>query len=385
MKNIFLAGSTGSIGKSAVDVALSYPESLRVTGIAAGHYSSELKKQVLRLKPAFCILSSKIEMEKAGRELKGLTKNGTVYLCGEEGMEEAVLRGNTDVVLNAISGSAGLLLSYRALEAGKDLALANKESMVMAGEVLNKIAKSRKAGIIPVDSEHSAVFQCLNCGKKNHLKKLILTASGGPFYKLPAGKFQEITKDMALNHPKWKMGKKITVDSATLANKGLEIIEAHFLFDVPEENIDVLIHPQAVIHSMVEFVDGSVIAQMGDTDMKGPIGYALSYPSRFKDLMKPLDIAGIRTLEFFKPDEKKFPFLNLARQALRTGKSMPAVFSEANEFFVNLFLENRISFTDIAKSVEKIMENHTPFALRTIDDVIEAKRQVHEFLKCYII
>lgn len=386
MKNIFLAGSTGSIGKNSVEVALSYPEDLSIKGIAAGHFSEELKSQIIKIKPAYCILSSLEEMEKTRSGLNGINGfGGIIFGYGDEGLKEAVSGDDIDIVLNAISGSSGLLLSYFALESGKDLALANKESMVMAGEVLNKTATSKNAFIIPVDSEHSALFQCLNCGRKKDLKKLILTASGGPFFNTPAGEFSGITVEMALNHPRWKMGKKITIDSATLANKGLEIIEAQYLFGVKEEDIDVVIHPQAIIHSMVEFMDGSVIAQMGNADMKGPIGYALSYPSRFHGLMSPIDVTKIGKFEFFVPDENKFPFLNLARFALREGRSMPATFCEANEFFVNLFLEGEISFTDIALNVEKVMNSHTPFNLENISDVMEAKKLARELSQKFFL
>lgn len=374
MRKIFLAGSTGSIGKNTMEVALSYPNKLKITGIAAGHFGAELKGQIIRLKPSYCVLSSRAESDKAKSALESADME-TKFLFGEDGLKEAIFNGDFDIVLNAISGSAGLMPSYWSLKAGKDLALANKESMVMAGGILNRIAESSRAKIIPVDSEHSALFQCLNCGKKSDVNKLILTASGGPFYDKDKASFKEITPAMALNHPKWKMGKKITIDSSTLANKGLEIIEAYFLFGIDEKYIDVLIHPQAVIHSMVEFKDGSIIAQMGQPDMKGPIGYALSYPRRFHSLMKPLSLADIAVVEFFKPDDKKFPFLRLARQALRIGKSMPAVFCEANEFFVNSFLSNKISFNGIAENVEKVMEKHNPFELNGIEDVIEAKRQ----------
>ncbi|MCL4542879.1 MAG: 1-deoxy-D-xylulose-5-phosphate reductoisomerase [Deltaproteobacteria bacterium] len=345
MKNIFIAGSTGSVGKSAVEVALLYPEKLSVKAIAAGHFTEELKRQIIKLNPSYCILSLKTEMDNAKSETSGLTGIKTKFLCGEDGFSELISNENLDIILNAISGSSGLMLSYLGLKAGKNLALANKESIVMAGDILNRVAKFNKADIIPVDSEHSALFQCLNCGNKPDLKKLILTASGGPFYDLQNGAFTGVTRDMALNHPKWKMGKKITIDSSTLANKGLEIIEAHYLFDVDEKDIEVLIHPQAVVHSMVEFMDGSVIAQMAQADIKGPIGYALSYPDRFHGLMEPLNFAQIGRLEFLEPDTQKFPFLNLAREALRVGRSMPAVFCEANEFFVKAFLENKISFT----------------------------------------
>ncbi len=375
MRKIFLAGSTGSIGKNTMEVVFSYPNKLKITGIAAGHFGAELKWQVIKLKPSYCVLSSRAESDKAKSALENIVGMETKFLFGEDGLREAILHGDFDIVLNAISGSAGLMPSYWSLKAGKDLALANKESMVMAGGILNRIAESSKAKIIPVDSEHSALFQCLNCGEKSDVNKLILTASGGPFYSRDKASFKEITPAMALNHPKWKMGKKITVDSSTLANKGLEIIEAYFLFGIDEKNIDVLIHPQAVIHSMVEFKDGSVIAQMGQPDMKGPIGYALSYPRRFHSLMKPLRLADIAVIEFFKPDAEKFPFLRLARQALKIGKSMPAVFCEANEFFVNSFLSEKISFNDIAENVEKVMEKHNPSALNDIEDVIAAKRQ----------
>lgn len=375
MKNIFIAGSTGSIGRSAVEVALSYPEKLSIKAIAAGHFTGELKSQIIKLNPSYCILSLKTEMDKAKLEIGSISGIKTKFLYGENGLKELIFNEDLDVILNAISGSSGLMLSYWSVKAGKNLALANKESMVMAGDILNRIAKSNKTGIIPVDSEHSALFQCLNCGNKSDLNKLILTASGGPFYNFPEEKLHGVTRDMALNHPKWKMGKKITIDSSTLANKGLEIIEAHYLFDVDEKGIDVLIHPQAIVHSMVEFMDGSVIAQMAQADMKGPIGYALSYPDRFHGLMKPLSLAQIGRLEFFEPDTRKFPFLNLARETLTVGKSMPAVFCEANEFFVNSFLHDGVSFVDIASNVQKVMEKHIPFDINEIEDVIEAKKQ----------
>ncbi|MHB1546438.1 MAG: 1-deoxy-D-xylulose-5-phosphate reductoisomerase [bacterium] len=381
MRNIFLAGSTGSIGKNALEVAFAYPDKLSVKGIAAGHFTAELKEQIIRLNPLYCVLSSENESNKAKAALKNFRNIKTKFTFGEKSLGEVVLDDVFDIVLNAISGSSGLMLSYMSLAAGKDLALANKESMVMAGDILNETAKSSKAKIIPVDSEHSALFQCLRCGAKSDVRKLILTASGGPFYNKDKTDFKNITVDMALNHPKWRMGKKITIDSSTLANKGLEIIEACYLFNISEKQIEVLIHPQAAVHSMVEFKDGSIMAQMGDTDMKGPIGYALSYPRRFKGLMKPINLAEIGSLEFFAPDNEKFPFLNLARYALKIGKSMPAVFCEANEFFVNSFLDGKISFNKIAVNVEKIMKAHKPFKLNGIEDVIEAKKQAESLSK----
>ena len=375
MKRIFLAGSTGSIGSSAVEVAALYGDRLKVEAIAAGHFSEKLKGQISGINPSLCVLPSGAERKKAENWLKGASGIRTKILCGEEGLKEAAENENIDIVLNAISGSSGLMLSYFSLAAGRDLALANKESMVTAGKILNGIAGTSGAKIIPVDSEHSALFQCLSCGRKSDVNKLILTASGGPFYNTDKKEFKNITPRMALNHPKWKMGKKITIDSSTLANKGLEVIEAYYLFGIDEKHIEVLIHPQAVIHSMVEFKDGAVLAQMGQPDMKGPIAYALSYPRRLHGLMEPLDFAEMGRIEFFKPDDKKFPFLNLAREALRAGKSMPAVFCEANEFFVHSFLNNRIPFTGIAAGVEKAMLGHRPFELNAIEDAVEAKKE----------
>lgn len=383
MKNIFIAGSSGSIGKNAIKTALSYPDKISIKAIAAGHFTEILKEQIIQLNPLFCILPLKAETDKAMSWAGSLSDINTKFLYGEDGLKEMAFNEDLDVVLNAISGSSGLMLSYWSVKAGKNLALANKESMVMAGDILNRIAKSNNANIIPVDSEHSALFQCLNCGNKADLSKLILTASGGPFYNFPEEKLYSVTKDMALKHPKWKMGKKITIDSSTLANKALEIIEACYLFGVDEKDIDVLIHPQAIVHSMVEFMDGSVIAQMAQADMKGPIGYALSYPDRFHGLMKPLNLAQIGKLEFLEPDTKKFPFLNLARDTLRIGKSMPAVFCEANEFFVNSFLNDEISFTDIASNVEIVMEKHVPFEINDIEDVLEAGRQALALSKAF--
>lgn len=374
MKKIFLAGSTGSIGSSALQVVSSYSRRLKVECLAAGHFSEKLKRQVVEINPALCVLPTAAEAEKAKKSLGRSRGVRTEFTFGEAGLKEAVHSAEVDVVLNAISGSSGLMLSYFALSAGKDLALANKESMVTAGEVLNRTAAETGAKIIPVDSEHSALFQCLTCGRKKDVGKLILTASGGPFHNTDKKDFKDITPQMALKHPKWNMGKKISIDSATLANKGLEVIEAHYLFGIDESRIDVLIHPQAVVHSMVEYMDGAIIAQMGPQDMKGPIAYALSYPGRLHGLMKSIDLAEAVKLEFFKPDTEKFPFLRLARHALKEGKSMPAVFCEANEYFVNLFLAGKINFTDIASHVEEVMLKHKNFPISAIEDALDAKK-----------
>ncbi len=374
MKNIFLAGSTGSIGQNAISVARLHPDYLNITAIAAGHYSLELIRQVIDLKPLYCVVGPAEDSVRIKAELSTFKNINTEVLCGEAGLKEVASSDKVNVVLNAVSGSSGLMLSYWALLFSKELALANKESLVMAGEVLSRMAIHSSCRIVPIDSEHSAIFQCLNCGVKKDVKRLILTASGGPFFRMNLKDMDKITKEMALSHPRWKMGKKISIDSSTLANKGLEIIEAHYLFGIGEKNIEVLIHPEAVIHSMVEYVDGSIIAQLAVTDMKGPIGYALSYPERFENLMETIDLAKVGKIEFFKPDFKKFPFIGLARDALRINKSMPCVFSTANEFFVEKFLEGKVNFTGIAVNVEKVMCAHLPFELNAIEDVLGAKK-----------
>ncbi|MHB1645306.1 MAG: 1-deoxy-D-xylulose-5-phosphate reductoisomerase [Candidatus Acididesulfobacter diazotrophicus] len=377
MKKIFIAGSTGSIGKSTVEVASAYPENIKVTAISAAHYSEILLEQAIKLKPKYCFIPDKNEASNAEAHFKKNCIN-TLIFYEEKNLKEIIDSEDVDIVLNSISGSSGLLASYYTILAGKDIALANKESLVTAGDILTKLSKKTNSKIIPVDSEHSAIFQCLRCGVKKDLKKLILTASGGPFLNTEHKNLSGVTKEMALNHPKWKMGEKITIDSSTLANKGLEIIEAHYLFDVEEDKIDVVIHPQAVIHSMVEFHDGTILAQLADADMKGPIGYALSYPERLNGLMKSINLAKIGSIEFLEPDLQKFPFISIAREALKIKKSMPCVFSEANEFFVKKFLKGNIKFTEIAEKVKKVMEKHISFEMDNIEDVLEAKRIAKE-------
>jgi len=380
LKKIFIAGSTGSIGRAAVEVALSYPDKIKVTAISAGHYSEILLEQAIKLKPEYCFIADKNEALNARIYFKKNFVNAAVFYEDKD-LKEIIESDGVDIVLNSISGSSGLLASYYTILAGKDIALANKESLVTAGDILIKLSKKTNSKIIPVDSEHSAIFQCLSCGLNKDLKKLILTASGGPFLNTEYEKLSSVTKEMALNHPKWKMGEKITIDSSTLANKGLEIIEAHYLFGVEENAIDVVVHPQAVIHSMVEFNDGTILAQLADADMKGPIGYALSYPERLNGLMNSINIAKIGSLQFFEPDLQKFPFILLARNALKIKKSMPCVFSEANEFFVKKFLEGNINFTEIAEKVKEVMERHIPFEIDNIGDVLEAKRVAKEIAK----
>ena len=276
------------------------------------------------------------------------------------------------MVVSAIVGAAGLIPTFAALKCGKDIALANKETLVIAGELFMKHSRKKRVRIIPVDSEHSAIFQCINGTTNRKIKKIILTASGGPFLTYPAKQFEKITTRKALNHPNWNMGPKITIDSATLMNKGLEVIEAHWLFGIDENRIDVVIHPESIVHSMVEFIDTSIIAQMGLPDMRVPINYALNYPERVSTNLPTLNLTKTKTLTFSEPDYKKFPCLEYAFHALRIGRTMPAVLNAANEVAVQAFLSGSISFTGIPKIIKKLMRKHQPKKVMKISDIMQA-------------
>jgi 1-deoxy-D-xylulose-5-phosphate reductoisomerase len=293
---------------------------------------------------------------------------------GSEGITLVAGLKKTDMVVSALVGSAGLLPTFTAIKKGKHIALANKETLVMAGKIMMKEARTHKVKILPVDSEHSAIFQSLQGHKKKYLKNIILTASGGPFLRYSYKKLKSATLKEALKHPKWKMGKKVTIDSASLMNKGLEVIEARWLFDVKSENIKVLIHPQSVVHAMVEYADGSVIAQLSHPDMRGPISYALSYPERIPSGLSFLNLLEVGNLSFITPDFKKFPALGLAYRALRDGETMPAVLNAANELAVSAFLSKKILFTDIPKISEKTMDIHKPQKVSCIEDFLIADR-----------
>jgi len=286
-----------------------------------------------------------------------------------------------DIVVSGAVGAAGLAPTYSAVASGKTVALANKEAMVLAGELLQRTAKRSRATIIPVDSEHSAIDQCLRSGQRSEVKRLILTASGGPFRETPAEHFPEISPEQALKHPVWKMGKRITIDSATLMNKGLEVIEAHFLFDLPAERIDIMVHPQSVVHSMVEFVDGSIIAQLGTADMRTPIQYALTYPERLPSPLASLDWATVSRLDFMPSDRKKFPCISLAYQAMNAGGTAPAVLNATDEVAVEAFLERKIAFPEIPRMVENALNAHQNTAADSIDSIIEADRWAREYAR----
>lgn len=367
MKYISILGSTGSIGRSTLDVVSQHPELFRVAALAAGSNIKLLEDQIHTFRPEVVAVYNDASAE----ELKKKNLPAEI-LAGEQGLAAVASFDKTDMVVSAIVGSPGLLPTYEAIKAGKDIALANKEALVMAGKLIMEEASSRGGSIIPVDSEHSAVFQCLHGRDMKEVKKVILTASGGSLRTRSAAELENITPAEALKHPNWDMGRKITIDSATLMNKGLEVIEARWLFDVPADRIGVILHPQSIVHSMVEFVDSSVIAQMSLPDMKGPISYALSYPDRLGDVLPALDLAAIQELTFEKPDHEKYPCLSLAFEALRAGGTMPCVLNAANEVAVDAFLNERIAFTGIHRVVSRIMESHSVEDYSTVEEVMEA-------------
>jgi 1-deoxy-D-xylulose-5-phosphate reductoisomerase len=370
MKNLSILGSTGSIGMSALRVIDSHPELYRVVGLAAGKNVELLLRQAEKYRPLAVATLEEEAAERIRRSLKG--KMALEVFQGEEGFKRLATLEEADTLVSAVSGAAGLVPTVAGIEAGKNVALANKETLVMAGPLVMKEARKRGVSILPVDSEHSAIFQSLLGHPREDLKRIIITASGGPFRELPPEAMAAVTPEQALRHPTWNMGKKITVDSATLMNKGLEVIEAKWLFGLRIDQISVLIHPQSVIHSMVEYVDGSIIAQMGVPDMITPISYALSFPRHVKTVLPPLNLEEAGPLQFLRPDRKKFRCLELAYRAAEAGGSMPAVLNAANEVAVGLFLERRLGFHQIPLLVEKTMDAHEGFPIDHIQAVLRA-------------
>ncbi len=374
MKNIAIAGSTGSIGKSALAVVRSHPGHFKVKALAARRNADELAAQALEFKPeVVCIYDKSLA---AGLEKK-LRPAKIRVVTGDEGLIEISTLPSADLVLFALVGAIGLRPIFEAVHKGKAVAVANKEPLVMAGRLLMEEAARRKASILPVDSEHSGMWQCLEGRHETSLRKLILTSSGGPF-RTAKGSLAKVTPAQALKHPRWKMGPKITIDSATLMNKGLEVIEAVNLFDMPAEKVGVLIHPEAIIHAIVEFVDGSQLAHMGITDMRLPIQYAFTYPERLDSLPK-LDLASCRTFNFENPDMKRFPCLALGYEAAREGGTMPAVLNAANEIAVEAFLEKKIPFLKIPQMIEKSMRKHKKIARPSLEDVLAADQWGRRF------
>ncbi len=371
MKNVVLLGSTGSIGTSTVKVAEDLPDQIRLIGLAAGGNSDLLLEQTRKHKPAVILISNPAK----AKELQNTLGVSTQVFCGDEGLLKLATLPAADIVLIAIVGTAGLQPALAAIRAGKDIAVASKEILVMAGEIVMKEARKHGVKVLAVDSEHSAIFQCLDGKPTNSVRKLLLTASGGPFRSKtdwPKEKFSEITVERALKHPSWVMGRKITIDSATLFNKGLEMIEARWLFDIEMARVGVVVHPQSIVHSMVEFVDGSLIAQLSTPDMCLPIQYALTYPDRAASDRVQTNFPKLGTLTFEEPDVERFPAIELARRAGDTCGTMPAVFNAANEVAVDAFLNRKINFPQITETVRRVMDAHQVVPQPTLEKILEA-------------
>ncbi|MBW1698740.1 MAG: 1-deoxy-D-xylulose-5-phosphate reductoisomerase [Deltaproteobacteria bacterium] len=379
MKKLTILGSTGSIGSNTLSVVERFPDRFTVKALTAKRNIKLLAEQIKKFSPDIAVVFD----EASANELKeNLPKKLQVeVLHGEQGYRQAATLGDVDLVVSAMVGAAGLIPTLAAIEAGKTIALANKETLVMAGELVMQAASERGVDILPVDSEHSAIFQCLLGHRKEEMDRIFLTASGGPFRTIPRSGFDAIKPQDALKHPTWQMGKKITIDSATLINKGFEVIEAKFLFGISHDQISVVIHPQSIVHSMVAYRDGSIIAQMGIPDMKTAIAYAISYPERLP-LKQPLpDFEKIGSLTFEKPDVEKFPCLSLAYRAVTVGGTLPAVLNAANEIAVKAFLDKRISFVQIPQIIQNTMEAHRVIENPSLSEVLEADQWARGYVK----
>src|SRR3989454_3878685 len=372
MKRLAIVGSTGSVGQNTLRVVDHLSDRFQVFALAANSAAGLLAEQAAKFHPKVVAISNGAHVEDFRSHCKALGISIPEIVTGEAGLRQIAGAGEVDIVVSAAVGAAGIHPTYSAVAAGKTVALANKEAMVIAGELLRKTAASTGARIIPVDSEHSALDQCLRSGQRAEVRRLILTASGGPFRDTPHDRFSSITPEEALKHPTWKMGKRITVDSATLMNKGLEVIEARWLFDIPAEKIDIMVHPQSLMHSMVEFVDGSVVGQLGTADMRQPIQYALTYPERLSSPVPPLDWRSVARLDFMPPDRKKFPCISLAYHAIEMGGTAPAVLNAADEIAVQAFLDRKIPFSDIPKLIGATLEAHQLMNADHLEAIIEA-------------
>lgn len=376
MKKILILGSTGSIGVNALKVVSEFRDEFEITGLTANENIELLQSQVKEFSPKSVVVK---DLSKAA-ELKQMLNGTSEVLSGDEGLIEITRRGDYDILISSLVGFAGLAPTIEAIKLRKRIALANKETLVSAGEIITSLCAEYGAEMIPIDSEHSAIFQCLVGESKNEILKLILTASGGPFLNKSNEELENVTIDEALNHPNWKMGNKITIDSATMMNKGLEVIEAHWLFNLPKERIEVLIHPQSVIHSMVEFVDSSIKAQLSLPDMKVPIQYALTYPKRLKSKFVVTDFPKIHKLTFFEPDFVKFPCLNLAYEAIGTGGTASCILNAANEIAVGLFLKGKIKFLQIPELIKSALDKIEIKFNPSIETIFEDDRQTREYL-----
>jgi 1-deoxy-D-xylulose-5-phosphate reductoisomerase len=381
-KRVVILGATGSIGESALKVAHDIPDRMEIVGLAANSNAEKLAAAANKVRPESVCLVDETKIEILRRALEYKPR----LFAGEAGLREIACLTNADMVLVAIVGTGGLRPALAAIEAGKDLAVASKEILVMAGEIVMREARDNGVHVLPVDSEHNAIFQCLESGRglrapnsrgaptfqSSDVRRIILTASGGPFRETPADQLVDVTVEQALKHPTWNMGPKITIDSATLFNKGLEMIEAHWLFGVKMERVEVVIHPQSIVHSMVEFADGSTLAQLSYSDMCFPIQFAVTWPDRVANTLPPLDFSKLSKLEFFAPRYDAFPALNLARRAGETGGTLPAVMNAANEIAVAAFLDQGVRFPQIWQLVEGVMDRHTPIARPDLDAILRA-------------
>jgi 1-deoxy-D-xylulose-5-phosphate reductoisomerase len=371
IKSLTILGSTGSIGVNTLEVIRQFPDRFQVVALGAGRNVGLLREQIEAFRPRLVAVLD----EDCAAHLNRLVRDCEYrpeIVSGTAGYQCCAVLPEAEMVVAAMVGAAGLIPTLAAIQAGKHIALANKETLVIAGAVVMPLAQQAGVRILPVDSEHSAIFQALQGNQRKHLRRILLTASGGPFFRKSLQELVEVTPEAALCHPNWSMGRKITIDSATLMNKGLEVIEAHWLFDVPVEQIAIHIHPESVVHSMVEYVDGSVIAQLGIPDMKAPIAYALSYPERLPIANPALDLLRLGNLSFYPPDEAKFPCLRLAYEACRVGSTLPAVLNAANEVAVDAFLQGRIGFMDIARTIEEAMSRHSVAGEATLEAILEA-------------
>ena len=373
MKNVVLLGSTGSIGTSTAKVAGDLPNDIRLVGLAAGGNAELLAKQARQFRPELVSIGSPEKAAKLRPQLDGIR-----VASGEEGLIDLATLPSADIVLIAIVGTTGLQPALAAIRAGKDIAVASKEILVMAGEIVMAEARKHGVRVLPVDSEHSAIFQCLEGRSPGSVRRLILTASGGPFRETPAGQFAGITVEQALKHPSWVMGRKITIDSATMFNKGLEMIEARWLFDIPMPQVDVVVHPQSVVHSMVEFVDGSILSQLSTPDMCLPIQYALTCPGRAASERVQTDLPALGRLDFEAPDLAKFPALGQARRAGETGGTLPAVLNAANEIAVDAFCDRQTSFPGISDAVGQVMDRHELIGQPSLEQILQADAWARE-------
>jgi 1-deoxy-D-xylulose-5-phosphate reductoisomerase len=372
MKRLAVVGSTGSIGQNTLRVVQHLSDRFQIFALAANSRVDRLAEQTAAFRPNVVAITDPNRVEEFRSRCTAMRIPVPEVVTGDRGLCQIASAGEVDIVVSAAVGAAGLAPTYSAVASGKTVALANKEAMVLAGELLRKTASRTGARLIPVDSEHSAVDQCLRSGEHGEVRRLILTASGGPFRETPAERFVKITPEEALNHPTWRMGKRITIDSATLLNKGLEVIEARWLFNIPPEKIDIMVHPQSIVHSMVEFVDGSVIAQLGTADMRQPIQYALTYPERLHSPVPSLDWSTVSRLDFALPDRQKFPCIGLAYRAIQMGGTAPAVLNAADEVVVQGFLERMIPFSAIPEIIAATLDAHVVHPADSLEAILKA-------------